>query len=475
MKKNNYMDAIELREILKINKDLLNREFNIENYRKNLELISCITKDQYLNDRGIKFKKAIEKDTELQDLIGKLDYQAIKDNYILKYFNFWCFEQRNNNSSKLNFIDLFCGAGGFSLGFFQEGFDVNFACDIEKVCVETYRFNHSNVPSKYIINDDIKNIENNINDYLRFNDVDLVIGGPPCQGFSIANQQRIINDPRNKLYKSFVNVVDKTMPKIFVMENVKGMLNVAKQVKEDFERIGYKVAFKVFNAQDFGVPQNRERLIFIGSRLNIKPEKIISQIGLLISDKYVLKDAIEDLNPLEASRKKNNTNLLNEKNGGIVIRKNKNRKISNYVEKINNGTCINRLIFNHQARYNNDRDIEIYRRLNQGDKSDDPKIKDIMPYSNRNHIFKDKYYKLKNNDKCKTITAHMKFDCNMYIHPTQARGLTPREAARVQSYPDDYVFKGSFTKTYMQIGNSVPPLMGRGFASVIKRILEMER
>ena len=91
-----------------------------------------------------------------------------------------------------------------------------------------------------------------------------------------------------------------------------------------------------------------------------------------------------------------------------------------------------------------------------------------MPYKHRNHIFKDKYYKLRGDTFCKTITAHMKFDCNMYIHPTQARGLTPREAARVQSYPDDYVFKGSYTKTYMQIGNSVPPLMGRFFAKVLK-------
>lgn len=475
MKRNNYMDAIELREILKINQNLLDDTFNNENYQKNLELITCKTSDQYLDDRGVKFKDAIEKDEELRDLIGRLNYQNIKDNYILKYFNSWCIEQRNNNSQKFNFIDLFCGAGGLSLGFLQEGFDVNFACDIERSCVETYRFNHPNVPSKYIVNDDIKSIENNINDYLRFNNVDLVIGGPPCQGFSNANQQRIINDPRNKLYKSFVNVVDKTTPKFFIMENVKGMLKVVQQVKEDFEKIGYKIAFNVFNAQDFGIPQNRERLIFIGSRLDIKPEDIISKIESLVMDKYVLKDAINDLNSLEASREKNNTNILNEKNGGIVIRKSENKKISTYVEKINNGVYIENLIFNHQARYNNDRDIEIYGRLNQGDKSDDPKIKDIMPYANRSHIFKDKYYKLKNDDKCKTITAHMKFDCNMYIHPTQARGLTPREAARVQSYPDDYVFKGSFTKTYMQVGNSVPPLMGRRIASVIKKILEEEK
>lgn len=474
MKRNNYLDAIELREILKINQVLLSDIFDESNYDRNLELISCDTDDQYLNDRGVKFKEAIKIDEELKNLIGRLDYKRIKDTYILKYFNSWCMEKRNNDSSKFNFIDLFCGAGGLSLGFLQEGFNVNFACDIEEACVETYRFNHPNVPSKNIVNEDIKNIENNISDFLRFNNVDLVIGGPPCQGFSIANQQRIIDDPRNKLYKSFVNVVDKTKPKFFVMENVKGMLKVAQQVKQDFEKIGYKVAYKVFNAQNFGVPQNRERLIFVGTKLSIDPLKIIDEIDSLESDKYVLRDAIGDLSVLEASREKNNTNLLNDINGGIVIKK-KDENVSTYVEKINNGSCIKNIIFNHQARYNNDRDIEIYSRLNQGDKSDDPKIKDIMPYANRSHIFKDKYYKLKYDDKCKTITAHMKFDCNMYIHPTQARGLTPREAARVQSYPDDYVFKGSFTKTYMQVGNSVPPLMGRGIARVIKKILEEEK
>ena len=137
---------------------------------------------------------------------------------------------------------------------------------------------------------------------------------------------------------------------------------------------------------------------------------------------------------------------------------------------INNGK-INEIMYNHKSRYNNDRDIEIFRRMLPGDKSDSERIADIMPYQTRKDIFKDKYYKLKPNEICKTITAHMKFDCNMYIHPSQARGLTPREAARVQSYPDDYFFLGAYTKTYMQIGNSVPPLMSRAIASVIKKYI----
>ncbi len=129
------------------------------------------------------------------------------------------------------------------------------------------------------------------------------------------------------------------------------------------------------------------------------------------------------------------------------------------------------IMCNHKARYNNDRDIEIFGRMNPVDKSDDPKIADIMPYKSRSNIFKDKYFKLESDKVCKTITAHMKFDCNMYIHPSQARGLTPREAARVQSYPDDYFFRGSYTKTYMQIGNSVPPLLGRAIAQAIREFM----
>lgn len=144
---------------------------------------------------------------------------------------------------------------------------------------------------------------------------------------------------------------------------------------------------------------------------------------------------------------------------------------NDYTRMINQGRKYP-AVLNHKARYNNDRDIEIYSRLNPGDKSTDPKIADIMPYKNRNDIFKDKYFKLEPDKVCKTITAHMRFDCNMYIHPTQARGLTPREAARVQSYPDDYFFRGTYTKTYMQIGNSVPPLLGRAIAVVIKRYIE---
>lgn len=471
--KDKFSYGIELREILGHHKNLFEEKYTENKFIENMENLTKKSNDSYLEDRGEKYKEFVGNDLMLKDYLGRLKFEKINHEYIKKYFNSYCISLRDSIKDGFNFIDLFCGSGGLSLGFIQEGFNVNLACDFDSSCIETYRFNHPNIESKYVVHCDIREIENDITKYVYYPNVDVVIGGPPCQGFSIANQQRLIDDPRNELYKSFVNVVEKTTPKVFIMENVKGMLKVAKQVKEDFENAGYNVSYNILQAKLFGVPQNRERLIFIGTRMDIDIE--IDEVFNLIKKEYiktpyVLKDALSDLNILKASTKKNDTNFINVENGGIVTKRYKFHN-TNYIKLINGNDKVYPVIFNHQARYNNDRDIEIYSKLNQGDKSDDPKIADIMPYSNRNHIFKDKYYKLREDEICKTITAHMRFDCNMYIHPNQSRGLTPREAARIQSYPDDYIFKGAYTKTYMQIGNSVPPLMGRGIAKIIKQIL----
>lgn len=466
-------DVRELYEILKIISKIPDRENNQERAEQYAKMLCENSDDDYLQQRGEAFKHALETNQHFKELLGYLDLSECYDNLSAKkYFNSYCNEKRKNADHKYNIIDLFCGAGGLSLGFVQEGFGINFACDIQDVCIETYRFNHPDTYSQYIIQGDIKTIEDDIQSYLSDSNVDLVVGGPPCQGFSNANRQRIIDDPRNKLYKSYVHVVEQVKPKFFVMENVRGMFKVSNQIIDDFESIGYQVKCELFNAKNFGVPQNRERLIFIGTRLDCDLNKIFEQIRNTSHTNYVLKDAIGDLKPLEASKQKNKTKIISEKTGGIVTKSNISSFRSDYVDLINNTEPYNQLVtFNHQARYNNDRDIEIFSRLDEGDKADDPKIADIMPYKNRMDIFKDKYYRLKMNEISKTITAHMKFDCNMYIHPEQARGLTPREAARIQSYPDNYIFKGAFTKTYMQIGNSVPPLLGRAIAKVIKEYL----
>lgn len=443
--------------------------------------VTAITEENYLNDRAEALKSAFynKKDVDVRKAFEKLaaycndNNKACEECPICKYCNTYISEFREAvNKDNPRMIDLFCGAGGLSLGFNQEGFVTVLANDIEPVCVDTYAHNHPETPRGRIILGDIKSeILDCLNERFAHINADIIVGGPPCQGFSMANRQRLIDDPRNKLYKYFVEIVDKIKPPFFVMENVKGMLGVKDQVIEDFETIGYETRAKILNARDFGVPQNRERLIYIGNCLGIDNDCIFSDIMELSKSipNTVLGDALYGLRPLEASRKKNATDEDSWASGGKI--EHDDIGLSNYyIDYINNGKKYS-LVLNHKARYNNDRDIEIFGRLNPGDKSTDPKIADIMPYSRRNDIFKDKYFKLEADKICKTITAHMKFDCNMYIHPSQARGLTPREAARVQSYPDDYYFRGAYTKTYMQIGNSVPPLLGRAIASCIKQYL----
>lgn len=390
----------------------------------------------------------------------------------------WCGKYREeeqlNEVTRVAFTyaDFFCGAGGLSLGFKSEGFKLSLANDIQTSCIDTYSFNHPETPSKHIIAGDINNVIEDVERLRRFNEIDVVAGGPPCQGFSMANRQRLIDDPRNHLYKSYIAAIEKLKPKFVVMENVRGMLNVVDQICEDFGRIGYTITARLLNAKDFGVPQNRERVIFIGNRLGMDNDLIFDELYAEAAkkEKRVLADAIGDLPERQAKTEKNSTESENGVSGYTIDIKQVITK-KDYIEEIN-GLGATSMLFNHKARYNNDRDIEIFGRLNPGDNSTDPKIQDIMPYKRREKIFKDKYYKLEMDRPCKTITAHMKFDCNMYIHPDQARGLTPREAARIQSYPDDYYFRGAYTTTYMQVGNSVPPLLSKTIATVIRHKLE---
>lgn len=386
----------------------------------------------------------------------------------------------------LTLVDFFCGAGGLSLGFLQEGFNVKLANDIEDVCIQTYKYNHPELPTNRLIQGDIKQIVDHIEDYID-EDIDIVVGGPPCQGFSEANRQRVIDDPRNKLYKYFVQAVEKIVPKFVVMENVKGMLKVANQVVEDYESLkvvkagkeySYKVEYKVLNSVNFSVAQARERLIYIAIRndvieeKNITPKMIFDEIerSCMGKKQYILQDALNDIKVLDAPREKNMNEVDSDTTGKKIDINSYENNNNEYLSLINMGRSIP-YTFNHKARYVSDVNYEIYKRLNPGDDATDEKIADIMPYAHRNHCFKDKYYKLHSDRPCRTITAHLRMDCHSHIHPTQIRAITPREAARIQSFPDDYLFWGAYLKTYMQVGNAVPSMMARGIASVIKKYL----
>ncbi|MCQ2270368.1 MAG: DNA cytosine methyltransferase [Bacteroidales bacterium] len=373
---------------------------------------------------------------------------------------------------KHTFIDLFAGCGGLSLGLEQAGFAPCFVNEIVETFCQTYKENHNLSEDRYYVGD-INELNQEIDKFSPlFKDVTLVCGGPPCQGFSMANRQRVIDDPRNQLYKAFLQFLSKVRPQFFIMENVKGMMNKIDEIEQnykDFLGDEYAFAYDVLRAQDFGVPQNRERLIFIGNRVGVNPKMIFEEIYKQKRISFVLRDALIGLPHLESKTDKGQKDIENDLSGFTVR---DFEYIQNDFYHFINGEKVLTKLFNHKNRYNNPRDIEIYRRLPQGANSLHESIVDIMPYKSRNDIFKDKYFKLDENQICKTITSHMKYDCNMYIHPWEARGLSPREAARIQTFPDDFVFTGAQNQWYAQIGNAVPVKLAKAIGEGIMKFIE---
>ena len=368
-------------------------------------------------------------------------------------------------------VDLFAGCGGLSTGMENAGFTPWFVNEIVPQYCDTYKANHQ-LPEGHCYVGDINELNNHIQDYKGFlQGIDLVCGGPPCQGFSTANRQRIIDDPRNSLYRAYLQFLQYVRPKFFVMENVVGMAKKLPEIKEDFSKyLGDEYVFdaKVLEAQNYGVPQNRRRLIFIGNRMGVKPQAIFDEIDKQKRSPFVLRDALEGLPKLKVKKQKGKSGVENYESGLTV--RDFTYTINDFYRFINGEKVIDKL-YNHKNRYNNPRDLEIFRRLPQGGDSTHESIADIMPYTRRNNIFKDTYYKLEEGKIFKTITSHMKYDCNMYIHPWEARGLSPREAARIQTFPDDYVFQGAQNSWYAQIGNAVPVKLAEVIGNAIMKFL----
>lgn len=395
-------------------------------------------------------------DDEYRRLCNLL-YTVNNNKHKIPFFNKYFKPNEAVKARKYAFADLFAGCGGLSLGLEQSGFNCVFVNEIDKVFGETHYFNNNIPLTSYFIGD----VNELVNDFSQIktdiSNLDLVCGGPPCQGFSMANRQRVIDDPRNNLYKAYLKFLQNTKPKFFIMENVKGMAKKVDEIIDNFNNYldnEYDIYYSVLNAKDFGVPQNRERFIIIGNRIGVNTKSIFCDIEKeIITNKYVLKDALKKLPKLKPKNIKNNNHIENE-DFGFTITKQVSRG-SDYLNFINNNRLID-YVLNHKNRYNNERDIEIFTKLPQGENSLHHSIENIMPYTSRNHMFKDKYFKLDESKVCKTITSHMKFDCNMYIHPTQSRGLSAREASRVQTFPDDFLIRGSQNKWYAQVGNAVP-------------------
>ena len=376
-------------------------------------------------------------------------------------------------------VDLFSGAGGLSLGFEQAGFQSLLAIDLDDWAIETHRYNRPNSPGISLCAD--------LSEWLKeghsITEVDILMGGPPCQSFSTANRQRKESDSRDGLYRLFIDSIPNFNPKLLLIENVRGFEKVLTDLCDRIEMLGYSTKVLKLNARNFGVPQNRARVFTIGVRNDFAggPEDANELLGRIkhgIQDSKLrvrsskLIDAIGDLPALHASRERNNTAHESDENGkSIMAWAGRKEDWSPWLTEINGTDTHSLIVFNHKARYNNDRDIEIFGRLLPGEDSTAESIRDIMPYADRNHIFKDKYYKLRPDAVCKTITAHMRLDCNMYIHPFQARGLTVREAARVQGFPDNYVFLGTLQAMYRQVGNAVPPPLAKIIAEEMHKEL----
>ena len=370
------------------------------------------------------------------------------------------------------FVDLFAGCGGLSLGLQQAGFTPWFVNEIVEQFCNTYKYNHELSDDHYFVGD-IADLNQHLDEYKNLlSDITLVCGGPPCQGFSMANRQRILDDPRNSLYKQYLIFLQNVRPKFFIMENVKGMMNKIEEIKENFkEYLGeeYQFDYALVKAQDYGVPQNRERFIMIGNRVNISPKLIFEEIYKHKRKPFVLKDALDGLPHLVAKKEKGSKGIECAESGFTEC---DFTYIHNDFYMFIYGEKDIKKLYNHKNRYNNERDIEIYRRLPQGANSLHESIADIMPYKRRNGIFKDKYFKLDETQICKTITSHMRFDCNMYIHPWDARGLSPREAARIQTFPDDYVITGSQNMWYAQVGNAVPVKLAKAIGDGIMKFIK---
>ena len=359
----------------------------------------------------------------------------------------------------LNVIDLFCGCGGFSHGFISAGFNVALGIDIWEDAVVTYLHNH---PNSKAITDDIANVTSTElleKAGLSSDEVDVIIGGPPCQGFSISGK-RLIEDPRNKLYKCFVEIVREIKPKIFVMENVPGLLSMGKgavrdQIVEDFSMAGYKVSTKVLTASDYGVPQARRRVFFVG----INPEKIknTTEFGFpppTFGDKDGLKpfvtckDALSDLD------------FISEEEALPERIPYKLPPQSNYQKKMrkNSSECLN-----HVATIHTKKTREIIAMVPDGENYKSLPVE--LWQTRKVHIA---WTRMNSSKPCFTIdTGH-----NHHFHYRANRVPTVRESARIQSFPDDFEFIGIKTSQLKQVGNAVPPLLAEAVAKEVRNTIE---
>ena len=347
-------------------------------------------------------------------------------------------------------IDLFAGVGGMSLGFEKAGYDVVVANEYDSSIANAYQYNHKKTK---MINGDITklDLEKEFGEWA--NRIDVVIGGPPCQGFSQKGQRKTIHDERNFLFKYYVKVVGLIRPKYFVMENVPNLLTAEKgffrkEIEDLFYKMGYtKLSTGVLNAADYGVPQNRKRTIIIGKLDGAAPS-----LPVPLKERVTIWDAISDLAYLESGE-------------GSFEQEYKNEAETDYQRKLrgNNNTLYNHIATNHSELV-----LERLKMIppNAG--------REVLPEEHlTKSIYSGTWTRMRKEEQSVTITT--RFDTpssGKFTHPFLDRAITIREAARLQSFPDDFVFVGNKGSQMKQVGNAVPPLLAEAIAKTIKKDME---
>ena len=344
-------------------------------------------------------------------------------------------------------IDLFAGAGGLSVGAEMAGVSVLHAIEINESAAKTYRHNH---PNTNVICEDIRSINPKevVGEGFR---PFIIMGGPPCQGFSMSNTMtRNMENPNNSMFREFVRFVFDLKPEWFLFENVWGLTNInngktEKEIESCFEKLGYSVFSSVLWASDYGVPQSRNRFFMVGNRLGIDfnfPRRFDYSVSV--------GDAINDLPVLS------NGDSYESLHYSIP-----QRKASKYAQQMRQG-C-KRCKQNYVSR-NNDLVIERYKHIKQGENWSAIPESLMGNYADKGRCHSNIYRRLRLDKPSVVISNYRK---SMLIHPTQDRGLSVREAARIQSFPDSYYFEGPLSHIQQQIGNAVPPLLAKAVVSQI--------
>lgn len=353
---------------------------------------------------------------------------------------------------KYNVVDLFAGVGGLSYGFSSlENFNIIFANEIEKDISIAYKLNHPNVE---MLNCNIVDInEEKIKQILDNKKIDLLVGGPPCQSYSTLGKRKM--DDRANLFKEYKRILKILNPLAFVFENVVGILSIDKGrlftiIKNEFEELGYKLKYKVLNAVDFGVPQNRERVILVGFKNFNNFEYPTPTHGENLKPYITLEESIGDLPSIKSGQSATKYNYEANNDFLKFVRANSNN------------------LTEHNAPKNGEHLIKIMEALKDGESKDDlpENLRPKTGYGNT-------YAKLWWKKPATTITRN--FACpssSRCIHPRDSRAMTIREGARLQSFPDDYLFYGSDSMKRLEIGNAVPPLLSKAIAKQISIALD---